>query len=299
MDHTPSDYTPYDLDAMADEALDRVCCRQSASVFGYACDETPDLMPLPIWLSHRFARALDSQSVRKDLPYLLPDSEAEVSVEYRSGKPHRIHGITLVATQTDAEAADLQRLRDDLRSAVVEPVLKKSKAKVDKKTEIFINPTGVRTGGGPLVHSGLTGRKTGMDTYGGFARQSGTALSGKDPMRIDRVGAYFARYAAKQVVAAGLARECEVQLSYSIGAAGPVSLRVLTFGSGKLEEKAIADRLQAVIDFRIGAMVRDLRLKTLSAGPSGFYRKLAVYGHMGREDVDAPWEKTDKVKALR
>jgi S-adenosylmethionine synthetase len=164
---------------------------------------------------------------------------------------------------------------------------------------IHINPDGLRTGGGPAVHSGLTGRKTGIDAYGGFARNSGAALSGKDPMRIDRVGAYIARYAAKNVVAAGLARECEVQLSYSIGAARPVSLRVRTFDTGELEEAAIARRLEETIDFRLGGIVRDLQLKTLSSRREGFYRQLAVYGHMGRVDLDVPWEKTDKAEALK
>ncbi|MDX1697958.1 MAG: methionine adenosyltransferase domain-containing protein, partial [Thiohalobacterales bacterium] len=164
---------------------------------------------------------------------------------------------------------------------------------------VFINPTGARTGGGPAVHSGLTGRKTSIDAYGGFARQSGAALSGKDPMRIDRVGSYIARYAAKNVVASGLARECEVQLSYSIGKAGPVSVRVRTFGTGEVEDKMIADRLQEVIDFRVGGIVRDLRLRELSSASGGFYRRLAVYGHMGRVDFDVPWEKTDKAADLK
>jgi len=299
MDHTASDYMPLDLDAMDDAAIDEIPCRQQVSVFGYACDQTPALMPLPIWLAHRLSDVLDSPKLGKELPYLLPDGETQVGIEYRNGKPRRIHSITLVATQTDASAADLQRLRDDLHAGVIEPVLKDEKVKADKSTQISINPAGARTGGGPAVHSGLTGRKTGIDSYGGYARQSGAALSGKDPMRIDRVGAYVARYAAKNVVAAGLARECEVQLSYSVGLSHPVSLRVRTFGTGKLDDKQIAGRLEDAIDFRIGGMVRDLKLKTLSSAPGGFYQKLAVYGHMGRIDLDVPWEKTDKAEALK
>jgi len=299
MDHTASDYMPLDLDAMDDSALDDVPCRQQVSVFGYACDQTPALMPLPIWVAHRLADALDSPEAGKKLPYLLPDGETQVGIEYRNGKPRRIHSISLVATQAEASAADLQQLRDDLRAVVVEPVLKNLKVKADKATEIFINPAGARTGGGPAIHSGLTGRKTAIDSYGAYARQSGAAMSGKDPMRIDRVGAYIARYAAKNVVASGLARECEVQLSYSIGIAGPVSLRVRTFGTGKLDDKAIAGRLEDVIDFRIGGMVRDLQLKSCCPDDSGFYQKLAVYGQIGRIDLDVPWEKTDKAEALK
>ena len=299
MDHTSHDYEPLDLDAMDNEAIDGIPCRQQVSVFGYACDQTATLMPLPIYLAHQLARRLASPEVTGELTYLLPDCETQVGIEYRNGKPRRIHSITIVATQTEAAAADLKRLRDDLQALVVEPVLKSEKVKADKNSQIFINPAGSRTGGGPAVHSGLTGRKTGMDTYGGFARQSGAALSGKDPMRNDRVGAYIARYAAKNVVASGLARECEVQLSYTVGQAGPVSLRVRTFGTGKLDDKEIAGRLEDVIDFRIGGIVRDLQLKKLSTSQGGFFQRLAVYGHMGREDLDAPWERTDKADALK
>jgi S-adenosylmethionine synthetase len=298
MDHTATDYQPRDLNAMDDAAIDTILCRQQTSVFGYACDQTPDLMPLPVWLSHRLARELDSAAIRKNLPYLLPDGEVQVGVEYRDGRPYRIHSVSLVATQTDPSAVELRQLRDDLRSVVIEPVLKKADVRLDRKTGIHVNPAGARIGGGPATHSGLTGRKTGIDAYGGYARQSGAALSGKDPMRIDRVGAYVARFAAKNVVAAGLARECEVQLSYSIGIAGPVSLRVRTFGTGTLDERTIADRLGDIVDFRIGGMVRELRLRELSQGEEGFYQKLAVYGHMGRTDLDAPWESTDRAAAL-
>ena len=299
MDHTVTDYMPLDLDAMDDEALDRVPGRQQATVFGYACDQTPALMPLPIWLAHRLADAMDSPKVAKKLPYLIPDGETQVGIEYSNGKPKRIHSITLVATQIDDESPDLQQLRNDLIAEVIEPVLAKEQYKVDKKTAIFVNHGGIRVGGGPAVHSGLTGRKTGMDSYGEYSRHRGAALSGKDPMRIDRVGAYAARYAAKNIVAAGLANECEVQLSYSIGHAHPVSVRVRTFGSGRIENSELASRLNDVFDFRPGAIVRDLRLKTLSAESGGFYQKLAVYGHMGRTDFDVPWEATDKVEKLK
>lgn len=299
MDHTATDYMPLDLDAMDDEALDRIPGRQQATVFGYACDQTPTLMPLPIWLAHRLADALDSAKVTKQLPYLIPDGETQVGIEYRNGKPKRIHSINLVARQAEGSSPDLLQLRDDLISKVIEPVLVEEQFKADKKTGIFVNHGGTRISGGPSVHSGLTGRKTGIDSYGEFSRHSGAALSGKDPMRIDRVGAYAARYAAKNIVAAGLARECEVVLSYSIGIAKPVSLRVRTFGTGKIDNKDIASRLEDTFDFRPGAIVRDLQLKSLSSSTDGFYRNLAVYGHMGRTDLDVPWEATDKAAALK
>jgi S-adenosylmethionine synthetase len=193
----------------------------------------------------------------------------------------------------------MDRLQSDLIHGVITPVLGEQPIAPDGDTHYFINPEGPVIGGGPAVHSGLTGRKTGIDTYGEYARHSGAALSGKDPMRIDRVGAYAARYAAKNAVAAGLAGECEVQLSYSIGSAGPVSLRVRTFGRGRIDDDEIARRLRDTFDFRIGAIVRDLRLRRLPGEhPQGFYRRLATYGHMGRTDLDAPWEQTDRAAQL-
>jgi S-adenosylmethionine synthetase len=299
MDHTATDYIPLDLDSMDSAAIDLIPGRQQVSVFGYACDQTPALMPLPIWLAHRLADRLDSSKVASKLPYLLPDGETQVGVEYRDGNPARIHSITLVAMQAATDAVELEQLREDIRKQVVDPVFKKEKLGPDENTRIFINPGGARVGGGPAVHSGLTGRKTGIDTYGGFARHSGAALSGKDPMRIDRVGAYIARYAAKNVVAAGMARECEVQLSYSVGVASPVSLRVRTFGTGNFDDDAITARLQQVIDFRLGGIVRDLQLKKLPEVSKGGFGTLAVYGHMGRTDLDMPWERTDRADALK
>lgn len=299
MDHSATDYQPTDLDAMTDKEIDKITARQQTSVFGYACDHTGDLMPLPIWLAHRFAQRMDMAQVKKKLPYLLPDAEIQVGFEFNDGQPGRLHSITLVATQDEKSDVDLENLREDLIDVVIQPVLKKEKISADDATLIHINPGGIRKGGGPSVHSGLTGRKTGIDTYGGYARSSGAALSGKDPMRIDRVGAYIARYAAKNVVAAGLARECEVQLSYSIGCADPVSIRVRTFGSSELDDAVITDRLKQVVDFRPGGVVRDLGLKKLSAKFGGFYHKLAVYGHMGRSDIDAPWESTTIASKLK
>jgi S-adenosylmethionine synthetase len=299
MDHSTPDYMPIDLDGMSDKEIDSITARQQTSVFGYACDHTEDLMPLPIWLAHRLAYRMDEKKVIKKLPYLLPDAEIQVGFEFQNSQPARIHSITLVASQNDNVDIDRKDLREDLIAKVIEPVLKKEKILSDADTIIHINPGVLRRSGGPAIHSGLTGRKTGIDTYGGYARTSGAALSGKDPMRIDRVGAYIARYAAKNVVAAGLARECEVQLSYSIGSARPVSLRVRTFGSSELDDGVIADRLHEVIDFRPGGIVRDLGLKKLSTRPEGFFRKLAVYGHMGRAKLDVPWESTDIARKLK
>jgi S-adenosylmethionine synthetase len=300
MDHTSKAYQPLELDKMDDADIGRVTAKHQVTVFGYACDQTDAMMPLPIWLAHRLAEKLDDPDVEEKLPYLLPDGKSQVSVEFRDGKPNRLHGITLVASQTSEDAVSADQIRDDLITHVVEPVLAREKLRADEETQIFINPEGPLVGGGPAAHSGLTGRKTGIDTYGEYARHSGAGLSGKDPMRIDRVGAYVARYAAKNVVAAGLASECEVQLSYAIGSALPVSVRVRTFGTGKLDEKELADRLMQVIDFRVGGIVRDLGLKKLPAkNPDGFYQKLAVYGQMGRVDLNVPWEKTDKASALK
>ncbi len=298
MDHSKDDYQPLDLPAMSDAQINQITARQQTSVFGYACDHTPALLPIPIWLAHRIARRLDNKKVLKKLPYLLPDAEIQVGYEFKDGKPSRIHSITVVATQSAKDDMGPDDLRSDLISEVIKPILKKEKIDLDSDTIININPDGERRGG-PAIHSGLTGRKTGIDTYGGFARTSSAALSGKDPMRIDRVGAYIARYAAKNVVAAGLASECEVQLSYSIGYADPVSLRVRTFGTAELEDREIAERLRSVIDFRPGAIVRDLGLNRLSNGSDGFYRQLAVYGHMGRTEPEAPWENTDLAARLK
>ena len=298
-DHSVHDYHPMDLDSMHDAAIDNVLCRQQASVFGYACDQTPDLLPMPVWLAHRIAARLDSPKVRKKLPYLLPDNEVQVGVEYEKGLAQRIQSVNVVATQTEESGVDLDTLYNDIVEHVISQVLNEVELPVKKQCRVHINPGGLRIGGGPALHSGLTGRKTGIDTYGEYARHSGSALSGKDPMRIDRVGAYIGRYAAKNVVASGLARECEVQLSYSIGLAGPVSLRVRTFGSGEVDDAEIADRLRSSIDFRLGGIVRTLKLKSLSKAAEGFFELLAVYGHMGRHDLDVPWERTDLADALK
>jgi S-adenosylmethionine synthetase len=299
-DHTATEYQVLDFARLDDEYIDRLPSRQQLSVTGYACDQTVDLMPLPIWLAHRLAGRLDVEKVRKKLPYLLPDGKVQVAVEYKEGRASRIHGINLVVSQTDLEAADIARLHADLGKQVIEPVLKDVDCPLDADTLVSVNPEGQLIGGGPAAHSGLTGRKTGMDTYGEYSRHSGVALSGKGPFRIERVGAYAARHAAKNVVAAGLASECEVQLSYAVGSAAPVSVRVRCFGTGTIPDAEIVARLRAVFDFRLAALVRDLELTTLPAAhPEGFYRRLAVYGQMGRSDLDVPWERTGKAAALK
>ncbi|MDJ0958880.1 MAG: methionine adenosyltransferase [Arenicellales bacterium] len=300
VDLASTGYVPVDLESLGEVGVSGITAKNQVTVFGYACNQTYTLMPMPIWLAHRLADVLDSPGVQEKLPYLLPDGQSQVGIEYRNGKPYRIHSITLVASQTAADAIDMTGLRRDLIDHVVEPVFDEVTLKPDKNTLIVVNPEGPTIGGGPAAHSGLTGRKTSVDTYGGYARHSGAALSGKDPMRIDRVAAYAARYAAKNVVAAKLAEECEVTLSYSVGVAQPVSVRVRTFGTGEVEDAALADRLQETFDFRLGGIVRDLRLQQLPAETDGpFYQRLAAYGHMGRTDLSVPWEETDKSKALK
>jgi S-adenosylmethionine synthetase len=220
-------------------------------------------------------------------------------VEFRSRKPFRIHSVAITAGQKNEREPDLEILRRDMREAVIDPVFTdESVLALDPQTLIFVNPDGPFLGG-PSHHSGLTGRKNAIDTYGEYCRQSGKALSGKDPLRIDRIGAYAARYAAKNVVAAGLASECEVMLSYTVGLMRPVSLQVQTFGTGKLPDDDIADLVGANFDFRRAGIVRAFNLRYLpSQNPEGFYQKLAAYGHVGRNDMDLPWEKVDKAALL-
>lgn len=293
----------FDERRLSDEEIERIPVRNQVTVFGYACDQTPALMPLPIWLAHRLARRLTSVRLQKLLSYLSPDGKTQVGVEYRDRKPYRIHSITLIASQgrpSTAGGPDLKRLEQDLKEMVIHPVLQEEEIKTDGRTRIFVNPDGPFIVGGPSIHSGLTGRKNAIDTYGEYSRHSGAALSGKDPMRIDRIGAYIARYAAKNVIAAGLARECEVQLSYSIGLSRPVSVQVETFGTGKLPDAQIAQLLENHVDFRIVGIMRQFNLRYLpSLIKGGFYRKLAAYGHVGRMDIGLPWEVTDKICVLQ
>jgi S-adenosylmethionine synthetase len=298
----PDDRRCFDEKDLSEEEMDQITVKNQATVFGFACDQTPALMPLPIWLAHKLARRLTSVRLQKILPYLTPDGKTQVGVEYRDRRPCRIHSLTVIASQgrqTVAGGPDYQQLQNDLQEAIIDDVFQEEDIKPDKNTYIFINPDGLFIGGGPAVHAGLTGWKTAIDTYGEYARHSGTALSGKDPSRIDRVGAYAARYAAKNVVAAGLAEECEVQLSYSIGLSHPVSVQIETFGTGRISDEAIATLLKKHFDFRLAGIIKQFNLRQLpSLTKGGFYRKLAAYGHVGRMDIGLPWEVTDKIPAL-
>ena len=257
-------------------------------MFGYACDETPELMPLAISLSHKLAKQL--AKVRKDgtLKYLRPDGKTQVTVEYDGDTVKRVDAI-VISTQHD-EDVDMAQLKQDLLHHVIQPVV--PAGLVDENTRIFINPTGRFVIGGPVGDSGLTGRKIIVDTYGGYGRHGGGAFSGKDPTKVDRSAAYAARWVAKNIVAAGLAKRCEIELAYAIGVAHPVSIMVDTFGTGKVEDSVLSQAVQQVFDLRPTAIIKELGLRR------PIYRQLAAYGHMGREDLGVPWEETNRTEAL-
>jgi S-adenosylmethionine synthetase len=257
-------------------------------------------MPLPIWLAHKLAKRIIQAKRRKIIPYLSPDAATQVGVEFRNRRPVRIHSITIIASQSRPAVVPVAKLAEDIKEHVIQFAFDDEAIKPDSRTKIYINPVDHIMVGGPAVHSGLTGRKNAIDTYGEYSRQSGSALSGKDPLRIDRVGAYAARYAAKNIVAAGLAAECEVQLSYSIGRSRPVSIQVETFGSGTIPDRDIANLLEEHCEFRLAGILKNFNLRFLpSLDKAGFYRKLASYGHVGRMDLDLPWEATDKKDVLQ
>lgn len=284
---------------LSEDAIEAVTAKNQANVFGYACNQTAAYMPLPIWLAHKLARRLNAVRLTRELPYLRPDAKTQVGVEFRNRRPARIHSITLLAAHAPTGTPKPEQLREELRAHVIEPAFFDEPVRPDENTRLFVNPDGPFNVGGPSVHSGLTGRKNAIDTYGEYSRHSSAALSGKDPLRIDRTGAYAARYAAKNVVAAGLADECEVHLSYTIGLSRPVSVEVETFGTGKHPDSEITAALKAHFDFRPAGIVRQFNLRHLPAlTKGGFYRKLAAYGHMGRMDIGLPWELTDKVALL-
>ncbi|WDT74658.1 MAG: methionine adenosyltransferase [Candidatus Manganitrophus sp.] len=291
---------PVDEQEMSEEEIERVPVKNQVTVFGFACNQTAALMPLPIWLAHRLARKLTSVRLQKILPYLSPDGKTQVGVEYRKRRPIRIHSITLTAGQNRPDEPSIEKIRTDILEGVIEAVFSEEEIRPDDRTRMFINPEGPFIIGGPSVHSGLTGRKNAIDTYGEYSRHSGSALSGKDPSRIDRVGAYAARYAAKNIVAAGMADECEVHLTYSIGLSRPVSIQVETFGTGRIPDKEIAARLEKYFDFRLAGIIRQFNLRHLpSLTKGGFYRRLAAYGHVGRMDIGLPWELTDKMAVFK
>lgn len=258
-------------------------------MFGYACDETPELMPLPIALAHRLAKRLTEVRKNGTLDYLRPDGKSQVTVEYIDDKPVRVD--TVVVSSQHAPEISMKQLKQDIIDNVIKPVIDPSL--LDENTKYFINPTGRFVVGGPNGDSGLTGRKIIVDTYGGYARHGGGAFSGKDPTKVDRSACYAARWVAKNIVAAGLAKKCEIQLAYAIGVAHPVSVMVDTFGTGVVEDDKIENAVEQVFDLRPQAIIKALDLRR------PIYRALAAYGHMGREDLNVAWEKTDKAEALK
>ncbi len=287
---------------LTDEDINRIHVRQNANVFGFACRQTPDLMPLPIWTAHRLARRLDQVRQENLIPYLSPDAKTQVGVEYRNRQPYRFHSITIVASSTKGAAGSVPagRVHADIMEAVIKPVFAEAEMQPDQNTRIFINPVEHLMVGGPAVHSGLTGRKSDVDTYGEYGRHGSSALSGKDPLRIDRVGAYAARHAAKNLVAAGLAETCEVWLCYTIGLARPVSIQVDSFGTGVHSDERLTALVKEHFDFRLAGILKAFNCRNLPALNKGkFYRLLAAYGHLGRSDLALPWEATDKVEALK
>ncbi len=289
----------HDVSRKVVDDLDAIVADEPATVFGYACKDTPALMPLPLHLAHALARRLHEVHRERVLPGLTPDGKTQVAVEYRGRRPSRIHGLSLVTSWTKLEAAQQPRIRDKLLEHVVNSVFRDEPVRPDERTRISIDPDGSMVPGGPAFHAGLTGRKTAVDTYGGVARHGGAALSGKDVFRVDRSGAYAARYVAKNVVAAGLADVCEVQISYAVGVAAPVSVQVETYGTARIPEDEIIERVRHVFDLRVGGIVRTLGLDNLvRARDVNVFTRLAAYGQVGRTDLALPWESVDRAAEL-
>jgi S-adenosylmethionine synthetase len=270
--------------------LDKIGAGDQGMMFGFACNETEVLMPMPIHLAHNLTRRLAEVRKNGTLPWLRPDGKAQVTVEYSLGKPKRVDTV-LVSTQHAPEIS-AEQIRADVIKHVIDPVIPQS-MRNGAEMKIFVNPTGRFVIGGPMGDAGVTGRKIIVDTYGGMGRHGGGAFSGKDPTKVDRSAAYAARWVAKNIVAAGLAERCELQVAYAIGVAHPLSVNVETFGTGKIPDEAIARLISENFDLRPGAIIRDLNLRR------PIYRKTAAYGHFGRTDIDAPWENTDKADKLR
>ena len=272
-----------------EEEIEAIGAGDQGIMFGFACNETPELMPLPISLAHKLSRRLTEIRKNEIVDYLRPDGKTQVTVEYDGNKPVRVHTI-LISTQ-HSEHVDNDTIRKDLIELVIKEVIPADL--LDDETKIYINPTGRFVIGGPQGDTGLTGRKIIIDTYGGYARHGGGAFSGKDATKVDRSAAYAARYVAKNIVAAGLADKCEIELAYAIGVAKPLSIFVDTFGTGKVSEAELVELINKNFDLRPGAIIRDLDLR------KPIYRQTAAYGHFGRTDIDLPWERTDKAETLR
>lgn len=290
---------------LSNDELDRIGAGDQGIMFGYACNETPELMPMPISLAHRIARRLAAVRKTGDLPYLRPDGKTQVSVIYEDGRPVGIDTILISTQHTETigeitdNAAVQEKIKADLWEAVVKPTFADIDVQPDANTRFLVNPTGKFVIGGPQGDAGLTGRKIIVDTYGGYSRHGGGAFSGKDPTKVDRSAAYACRYVAKNIVAAGLADKCEIQLSYAIGVARPVSIMIETFGTGKVSEETLLELVTQNFELRPAGIIQTFNLRRLSAERGRFYQDVAAYGHFGRTDLDLPWERTDKAALLR
>ncbi|ABG53629.1 methionine adenosyltransferase [Trichodesmium erythraeum IMS101] len=291
---------------LSEEELDAVGAGDQGLMFGFACNETPELMPLPISLAHRVCRQLTAVRKTGQLPYLRPDGKSQVTITYEDGRPVGIDTI-LISTQHTAkigeitELSDIQaKIKEDLWKYVVEPIFKDAEIKPNSQTRFLVNPTGKFVIGGPQGDCGLTGRKIIIDTYGGYSRHGGGAFSGKDPTKVDRSAAYACRYIAKNIVAADLAEKCEVQISYAIGVAKPVSMMIETFGTSKVDEDKLLEVVKENFELRPAGIIQNFNLRNLPGERGGrFYQDVAAYGHLGRTDLDLPWEQTDKVELLK
>ena len=274
---------------MTEEQIEMIGAGDQGMMVGFACTETPELMPMPIMLAHKLCRRMSQVRKERILPYLRPDGKSQVTVEYEHGKPKRVDTI-VISTQHSPDV-DQKKIRDDVIHRIIKYVV--PNGMLDDETKIYVNPTGRFVTGGPKGDAGVTGRKIIVDTYGGMAGHGGGCFSGKDPTKVDRSGAYYARYVAKNVVAADLAERLELQVSYAIGVARPLSLAIETFGTGRVPDDQILELIGKHFDFRPAAIIRDLDLRR------PIYQATAAYGHFGRDDIDAPWERTDKAQILR
>jgi S-adenosylmethionine synthetase len=291
---------------LSDSELDEIGAGDQGLMFGYACNETPELMPMPISLAHGVSRRLAEVRKQGELSYLRPDGKTQISVQYEDGKPVGIDTILVSTQHTEtigdiSEGSDVQKkIKDDLWSAVIQPVFADLKLKPNDNTRFLVNPTGKFVVGGPQGDSGLTGRKIIVDTYGGYSRHGGGAFSGKDPTKVDRSASYACRYVANNIVAAGLADKCEVQVSYAIGVARPVSIFIETFGTAKVTEEKLLELVKQHFELRPAGIIQTLNLRNLPQERGGrFYQDVAAYGHFGRTDLDLSWEKTDKAQLLK